>query len=136
MAFVLDASIALSWAFADEEHPHARMALERLRVEAAVVPSLWWFEVRNVLVINERRGRIEASHSAAFLRHVGRLPLTFDYAPDDDGILCLARTHRLSVYDAAYLELARREGIPLATLDRDLIVAAKGENVPLIGRSD
>ena len=133
MAFVLDASVALSWAFGDEEHPHALAALDRLRGEGAVVPSLWWFEVRNILIVGERKGRILERDSATFLQSVGRLPIAVDDSPDEAGVLGLARRHRLAVYDAAYLELALRLAAPLATLDGALAAAAKAENLPLIG---
>ena len=132
MAFVLDASIAACWAFQDEQHPDADMALRQIRTEEAVVPCLWWFEVRNILVVNERRQRITMADSAAFLLHLSRLRVRVDRLPDEGSILRLARTHRLSVYDAAYLELAQREGLALATLDGDLQKAAAGEGVSLL----
>ncbi len=135
MAFVLDASVAACWAFEDEDHPQADLALRRVRTEEAVVPSLWWFEVRNILVVNERRKRITESGTASFLRDLTRIPIRVDRVPVEAEVLRLARAHRLSVYDAAYLELARREGLPLATLDRDLAVAARAESVPLLGES-
>ena len=68
MAFVLDASITACWAFEDEDHPDASLAFEQIRIEEAVVPCLWWFEVRNILVVNERRRRIAESDTAAFSR--------------------------------------------------------------------
>ena len=132
MAFVLDASIAACWAFQDEDHPDARLAFHQMRSEEAVVPCLWWFEVRNTLVVNERRRRIAESGTAAFLLSLSRLRIRIDRAPDEGAILRLARTHRLSVYDAAYLELAQREGLPLATLDADLKKAAAGEGVAIV----
>ena len=135
MAFVLDASIAACWALEDEAHPQADLALRRVRTEEAVVPSMWWFEVRNILVVNERRKRITESGTASFLRELARLPIRVDRAPAEGEVLRLAREHRLSVYDAAYLELARREGLPLATLDRDLAGAARAESVPILGES-
>jgi predicted nucleic acid-binding protein len=135
MAFVLDASITACWAFQDEDHPDARLAFHQMRSEEAVVPCLWWFEVRNILVVNERRRRIAESETAAFLLNLSRLRIRIDRAPDEGAVLRLARTHRLSVYDAAYLELAQREGLPLATLDADLKKAAAGEGVALTGRS-
>ena len=58
MSFVLDASVAACWAFEDEDHPTATLALERIRSDQARVPSLWWFEVRNTFIIHERRGRL------------------------------------------------------------------------------
>ena len=132
MAFVLDASITACWAFQDEDHPDARLAFHRMRSEEAVVPCLWWFEVRNTLVVNERRRRIAESETAAFLLSLSRLRIRIDRTPDEGAVLRLARTHRLSVYDAAYLELAQREGLPLATLDADLKKAAAGEGVAIV----
>jgi predicted nucleic acid-binding protein len=132
MAFVLDASITACWAFSDEDHPDANSAFERMRVEEGAVPCLWWFEVRNILVVNERRRRITESETAAFLLNLSRLRIRVDRVPNEGTILRLARTHRLSVYDAAYLELAQREGLPLATLDVDLQKAAAGEGVALL----
>ena len=132
MPFVLDASIAACWAFDDEDHPVAALALERVRTDEARVPSLWWFEVRNTLIVNERRGRLTESDTAAFLRGLVRLPVTLDRSPKETDVLGLARHHRLTVYDAAYLELARREGAPLATLEAALATSARAERVPLL----
>ncbi|HEY2660878.1 MAG TPA: type II toxin-antitoxin system VapC family toxin [Caulobacteraceae bacterium] len=132
MAFVVDASIAGCWAFEDEDHPMAAAALERLRTEDAIAPSLWWFEVRNLLLVNERRGRISEADMAAFLRRLSRLPITLGPRPDETQLLTLARRHRLTVYDAAYLELAQREDIVLATLDGALQRAAQAEGVALV----
>ena len=133
MPFVLDASITGCWAFADEDHPVGTSALERVRTDEARVPSLWWFEVRNILIINERRGRITESGTASFLRRLARLRITLDHSPSETDTLALARRHRLSVYDAAYLELALREGVVLATLDAELVTAARAERVSLLG---
>ena len=135
MAFVLDASITACWAFQDEDHPDAGLAFDKMRVEEAVVPCLWWFEVRNILVVNERRGRISESETAAFLLNLSRLRVRLDRLPEADAVLRLARTHRLSVYDAAYLELAQREGLPLATLDTDLRRAAAEAGVAVLSRA-
>lgn len=132
MAFVLDASVTACWAFADEDHPEARAAFDRIRIDEALVPTLWWFEVRNILIVNERRRRIAESDVAAFLSHLSRLPIHVDRTPEESAVLGLARTHRLSVYDAAYLELAQREGIPLATLDNALRKAAAAELVAMV----
>jgi len=132
MAFVLDASVTVCWAFQGEKHADADRAFLRIGTEEAVVPSLWWFEVRNILVVNERRGRISLSDSTAFLLHLSKLPVRLDHLPDEGSVLRLARTHRLSVYDAAYLELAQRENLALATLDADLRKAAARERVVLI----
>jgi predicted nucleic acid-binding protein len=136
MAFVLDASVTACWAFQDEDHPDASLAFLRIRTEEAVVPSLWWFEVRDLLIVNERRRRIAESDTAAFLLSLSRLRIRVDRVPDEGAVLRLARAHRLSVYDAAYLELAQREGLTLATLDADLRRAAAGEGVALLSRGD
>jgi predicted nucleic acid-binding protein len=133
MPFVLDASIALAWAFADEDDPSATAALARIRSDEALVPSIWWFEVRNTLVVNERRGRLTEADTASFLRTLARFAVTIDRQPAEAEVLTLARQHRLSVYDAAYLELARRDSVPLATLDRALVAAARSERLMLIG---
>lgn len=132
MGFVLDASVTACWAFQDEDHPDARAAFDRIRAEEAVVPSLWWFEVRSILVVNERRQRIAESDTGAFLMHLSRLRIRVDRDPDESTVLRLARSHRLSVYDAAYLELAHREKLPLATLDARLRKAAAGEGLALV----
>ena len=134
MAFVLDASVTACWAFQDEDHPDASLAFDRMRSDEGVVPCLWWFEVRNILVANERRLRITKSDSGAFLLNLSRLRIRVDRVPEDGSVLRLARTHRLSVYDAAYLELAKRESLPLATLNADLRKAAALEAVVLLSR--
>ncbi len=132
MPFVLDASVTSCWAFDDEDHPVAARALERVRKDEARVPSLWWFEMRNTLIVNERRGRIDEGDTSTFLRAIGRMNITLDLSPDHGPVMALARKHRLSVYDASYLELAQRETIPLATLDKDLVRAARAERVALL----
>jgi predicted nucleic acid-binding protein len=132
MTFVLDASVTLCWAFADEEHPIASTALDRLEKGEARVPGVWWFEVRNSLVMNERRGRLSMAGTASFLRNLAYLAIHVDRAPEEAALLTLARQHRLSVYDAAYLELAQREGLMLATLDTALRRAATAVGVPLL----
>lgn len=133
MPFVLDASIAACWAFDDDDHPVAALALERIRTEQAHVPGIWWFEVRDTLIVNERRGRLTEADTSVFLRNLTRLGVTIDRSPDEDRILTLARRHRLTVYDTSYLELALREAVPLATLDGDLASAATAEKLALLG---
>lgn len=135
MAFVLDASIALCWAFADEDHPVAAAALDHLETSEAKVPGVWWFEVRNSLVVNERRGRLSETETASFLRNLAQLSIHIDRDPAEASLLSLARQHRLTVYDAAYLELAQRDGVMLATLDVALRRAASAVGVPLLGEA-
>jgi predicted nucleic acid-binding protein len=131
MPFVLDASIAACWVFDDEDHPVAAAALERIRHDEAVAPSLWWFEVRNTLIVGERRGRLTEADTTAFLRELSRFGVALDRAPQEMAILTLARQHRLTVYDASYLELAQREALPLATLDAALRKAAAALDIEL-----
>jgi|SRR5208283_652570 len=132
MAFVVDASVTACWAFDDEDHPDASLAFERMRAEEGVVPGLWWFEVRNILIVNERCRRITEAGTASFLQNLSLLRVRVDRSPDETAVLRLARTHHLSVYDTVYLELAQREGVPLATLDVDLRRAAASEGVALV----
>ena len=132
MPFVLDASTAVSWHFPDEDHSDARAAWERLRQDDALVPAHWWFEVRNIMLVGERRKRTSENQTAAFLARLSRMCIVEVARPDDPGIFALARRHRLTFYDAAYLELARREEIALATLDDDLAAAARAEGVALV----
>jgi predicted nucleic acid-binding protein len=133
MAFVLDASVTVVWGLEDEDNATAELALQRLEVEPAHVPSIWWFEVRNVLLINERRRRISERDTATFLRALSTMNIEVNHVPAERATLMLARSHRLSVYDASYLELAMRLGLPLASLDRKLAAAAQSEGVHLIG---
>jgi predicted nucleic acid-binding protein len=101
--------------------------------EIAHVPAIWWFEVRNTLLINERRSRISERDTTAFLRALAAMDIEIDRTPVEAATLALARRHRLTVYDVSYLELAIRAKLPLATLDRKLAAAAKSEGVSLIG---
>ncbi len=96
------------------------------------VASRAGFELRDALLSNERRGRLTEAECASFLRDLSRLPVTVDVTPDEVGVLSIARRHRLSVYDASYLELARRAGLALAALDTDLARAAQAEHVGLL----
>jgi predicted nucleic acid-binding protein len=107
-----------------------------VRTDEARVPSLRWFGVRNTPFVNERRGRLTESDTAAFLRGLVRLSVTLDRSPkeEEEEVLALARHRGLTVY-AACLELARRRGAPLATLDAALATAARTELAPLPGDS-
>ena len=135
MPFVVDASMAGSWCFDDEQSPSADAAMDRLCNDEAMVPSIWWFEIRNILIVNEWRGRIERADADAFLADLGRLPIRIRNDAEDRAVMGLARMHRLTAYDAAYLDLARRLKAPLATLDRSLARAAQSEGIELIESS-
>lgn len=132
MPFVMDASVTLSWAFTDESEPTAKRAAQWLETGAdtARVPDLWRYEVRNVLLTAERRGRISPAGTDRFLEQIARLRIEVDTTRDDSYVLQLARDHKLTVYDAAYLALAIRAHLPLATLDLALRTAALSAGVP------
>ena len=131
MPFVIDASVAASWCFKDEDAATADAAMDRLREDEAIAPALWWVEIRNILIVSEWRGRIESEDANAFLDDLGRLPIRIEWEPGSR-VMALARRHRLTAYDAAYLDLALRTAVPLATLDRALAQAATAEGVPLL----
>jgi predicted nucleic acid-binding protein len=132
VTFVLDASVALAWCFEDEGGAYALDVLESLRSTEAVVPTVWPLEVTNGLVVAERRGRINAPAAVRALSLLRALPVVVE--PSErrrvfEGGFRLARTHGLSTYDAAYLELALTRGLPLATLDGPLADAAEAEGL-------
>lgn len=133
MAFVLDASTAVAWCF-DEHHPAADRTLELAKVSEPRAPAILWFELRNAAVMGIRRGRIKAEAADEVVSRIARIRISIAPLPDvADAIFALAQRHRLTFYDAAYLELAQREGIELATLDTALIRAAEAEGVGLVG---
>lgn len=132
--FVLDNSVTMSWCFPDEQDPYALDVLKALPKASAAVPTIWHLEVANILLVGERRSRITQSDSATFLGILGSLPIAVDGETTDHafgGILSLSRAQNLSAYDAAYLELAMRRGLPLAALDGKLKTAAAAVGVPL-----
>ena len=125
---VVDCSVTAAWFLKDERSAEADAALDRVTAVGGVAPWLWWAEIRNVFLIAERNGRMAAADTATALTELQSLGIRLDHAPDSATALRLARFHRLTLYDALYLELAIREGRPLATLDRRLGAAAKAEN--------
>ena len=130
--FVLDASVAGAWLLEDEDDPVANAAVTRLATEFALVPQLWHLEVRNALISAERRGRLRANDVEDGLRRISDLPIRTDTEPDLGTALALARRHRLTIYDAFYVELALRADAPLATVDQTLASAAVAEGHPLV----
>lgn len=135
MDFVLDASLALSWVFPDEKPEYSMQVRERLRTQSAVVPNLWSLELTNILALSLKRGRITQGGFEESLALLRSIPVRVDEATFHSAwgaILRLAVEHALTTYDAAYLELAQRCGIPLATLDDDLRRASRKAKVKLI----
>ena len=135
MPFVLDASVALSWCFEDESGRYADHVLDLLERDGAVVPAIWPLEVANALCVGERRQRLTASDVARATALIRALPIRLDDASMElvlGAILGLARENRLSSYDASYLDLAMRAGLPLATQDARLIAAAGSTGVALV----
>ena len=125
---VLDASVALTWCFKNEATAAADRVLERLAAEAASVPAIWHLEIANVLALSERRRRITPAGSAEFIALLETLEIVIDEETPSRAlgrVLDLARAERLTAYDAAYLELAMRLGVPLASKDGDLCDAAE-----------
>jgi predicted nucleic acid-binding protein len=133
---VVDASVALSWSFEDERTPYARRVLETLRRDGAVAPAIWPLEVTNAMLSAMRKGRIEQRSATRILAYLHQLPVEVDretaYIFITQDILALGIAHRLSAYDASYLELALRRGLPLATEDRRLATAAIAAGVEIL----
>jgi predicted nucleic acid-binding protein len=132
--FILDSSVALAWAFEDESDPYADRVGDALPDARAFVPSLWPVEVGNALLVGERRKRTTEVKVTQFLTLLQTQPITVDDETAGRAwqeTLTLARAHQLSAYDATYLELAIRRGLPLATLDEKLKAAAVAIGVPL-----
>ena len=130
MPFVIDASIAGAWILPDEANALADGCQSALAVDHALVPAVWWFEVRNLLIVSERRGRLDRATTGKALDIIATYPIVQDNLPDGTALLDLARAHGLTACGAAYLELAIRAKVPLATLDKRLAAAALSKNVP------
>ena len=124
---VLDASVTLAWAFEDEDTAYTSMVLESLIEAKALTPIIWPLEVGNALLMAERRGRLNQAATSQFLALLGQLPIVVERERPERLLgetLALAREQRLSTYDAFYLYLAMRQGLPLATTDELLLQAA------------
>lgn len=136
MSLVLDSSVTLASVYPDETTAAVLDVFARVIANGAWVTNLWRLEVANVLEMGVRRGRADAAFRDAALRDLALLPIRID--PETDAhawheTLRLAEKHKLTLYDAAYLELAMRRGSPLATLDADLRSAANAEGLILLG---
>lgn len=136
MSLVLDTSATIAWVYVGETSRPVREVFDQVTESGAWVPSIWRLEIANVLEMGVRRGRHDAAFREMTLADLALLSIQVDPHTNDrawGATLRLAERHRLTVYDAAYLELALRRGLPLATLDHELRVAAKAENVTLLG---
>ncbi len=133
--FVIDCSVAVTWCFEDEATPASDGLLDRLGEESVAAPAIWPLELGNVLVMAERRGRINATQIAEFVALLQELPVAIDEETPRralDEVLALARAEGLTTYDASYLELAMRLGVPLATQDKELREAAEKLGTPVL----
>jgi predicted nucleic acid-binding protein len=136
MSLVLDSSVILAWVYSDETTEAVKQVLEMLSQSSAWVPGLWRLEIANVLEMGVRRGRHDAGFRDGTLADLALLPIHLDAETDRHAwgaTARLAERHRLTLYDAAYLELALRRGLPLATVDQELRRAASTENLVLLG---
>ena len=138
MPFVLDCSMAMFWCFSDERSDYSDRVLESLQTDEAIVPSIWILEILNVLLVAERTKRLREADSSRFLQLISELPISeiaSSSRSESSTILTLARQNNLSSYDASYLDLAIREGVPMATQDRRLIKACRKSGVTVFGES-
>jgi predicted nucleic acid-binding protein len=136
-ALILDCSMAMAWCFADESTPETARIQDRMAAEAAVVPGHWFLEVANVLAMAEKRKRISAGDSLQFVQLLSLLDIQVDEEASRrafDPILPLCRKHGLTSYDAAYLDLALRRQVPLASLDDALRQAATSLGMQVLGK--
>lgn len=136
MSLVLDSSAALAWVYSDETTPAIQEVLSRVIASGCWVTALWRLEVANILEMGVRRGRTDAAFRDATLADLALMPIQTDAETDRQAwgaTLRLATRHRLTLYDAAYLEAAQRRGLPLATLDAELRRAAAAEGIQLLG---
>ena len=130
--FVLDCSVTMAWCFEDEAAGYADRVLKKLAKREAVVPAIWPLEVANVLLVGERRKRLTKADSSRFLKLLQGLPITIDVQATSRAfgdIISVARSLTISAYDAAYVELAMREGLQLATRDDSLHKAASKNGI-------
>ena len=125
-AFILDSSLAAAWCFTDEATSYTNTVLSAVSsLTEAAAPRLWAYEIRNTVLMGIRRKRITRAHADAFLKSLENLPVRLIDPPSYDAVFELADRHGLTAYDAAYLDLAVRERLPIASLDSALLRAAQ-----------
>jgi predicted nucleic acid-binding protein len=133
-SFVVDNSVVMSWCFKDETNYYADVVLDRLSEAKAFAPSVWPLEVANVLLVAERKKRLSKADSIHFIKLLSRLPIIVEHEQPNKimtDLLALARRNNLSSYDASYLFLSIKKGLPIATLDARLMETADMMNVPI-----
>ncbi|MBX5241620.1 type II toxin-antitoxin system VapC family toxin [Rhizobium sp. NLR22b] len=133
MTFVLDASIAAAWFLPDEQHDAADRLMFDLNTTVGLVPTLFWFETRNLFLMAERRGRLRSGEAVLLMTQLRGLSLEDAGSGGDGLILHLANRYALTAYDASYVALAKADGLPLATADRKMADAARNEGITILG---
>ena len=133
---VVDNSVFLAWCLGEEDDLAAVETMLHIANEGGVAPRIWWHEFRNALLVNERRGRISAEQMSKVLAASLALNIEIDESHDEAQLLDFARRFDLTVYDAAYLEVAFRRGLPLATFDHQLRKAANIIGITMVHRQD
>jgi predicted nucleic acid-binding protein len=139
VTLVLDSSVTLAWIYSDETTEAIRHVFDQVTEDGAWVPGLWRLEVANILEMGVRHGRGDSAFRDITLAELALLPLSLDPHTHREAwgvTVQLAARHRLTIYDASYLELAKRRSLPLATLDGELRAAARREGVVLLGGCD
>lgn len=134
MSFILDASVTVAWAFTNETSTFAEGVFDRVGSDSALVPSVWWLEVMNTLLVGERRNRLTRSQSAHFVEVLESLPIALEPGSGravPSRLLSFSRDLGPTVYDACYVDLALRRDLPLATLDDRMRAAAHRAGVHL-----
>jgi predicted nucleic acid-binding protein len=132
MSYVLDASVCSAWLIPDEQTSESMTILSILAAETLTVPGHFWFEIRNVLVMCERRKRMTGKDSEFALKQLELLDFKVDTEPDETRIFALARRFGLTVYDSAYVELAERKAFPIATIDKAVLSACRSLHLPTL----
>ncbi len=133
--FVVDNSVVMTWCFNDETNKYSDAILDSMNTSTAFVPSIWPLEVGNVLLVAERRKRLSEADSTRFIALIAELPIVIEQEQPERmmrDILALARKHKISTYDASYLDLAMRKGLPIASLDKNLRKAARRSRVAIL----
>lgn len=133
--FVVDNSVVMTWCFSDETNKYSDAILDSLNTSTAFVPSIWPLEVGNVLLVAEHRKRLSEADSTRFIALLFELPIVIEQEQPErmmKDILALARKYKISTYDASYIDLAMRKGLPIASLDKDLRKAARRSRVAML----